>query len=437
MPRPRKQPLTPLARDLQRRAQFGPRNRARRKLEHALALPPVVDLGGGDEGDRVAAFEVMLQRAIRQVRDGLVPAPHLRDQDFERRGRVAAALFQTEQRWAKLDFPTRRRDICREIVFLSVGGFRQGYELDTYQLVAEALRQIAHDYAMLTGRRIEDSEEARDLLTKQALVDAAVPAAGLAVTLRSLLFMLPFVIALENADDLPKPTAEEIEKAAEAKTIGEFEYEHTEVWGAFRLQDILERVSSLLVQSLRAFALMLVAAQEVLPKLETWDEAGGADQAATFMNRIINKSPFGDPVELSRLRVAARSGEIADFVEFVGQDAGSELLGGWTTWIRTCECRMGDEERVKRGDGLDPGEDLTEEDLQGCDSFCAPHATRNAAYGLLELTEFSALPPEVMARIESAVARTSPLVDLARAFKRDLYFSDGLLHNEESAHGGA
>lgn len=430
MPRPRPRPLTPLAKEVQTRAAIGPKDPARRDLAHAMKLLPVVDLGGDDIDAQLAALEVLLRRAVGLIHAGGVSADHLQDENYERRAEVAAIMLQLDPRTARLSLTERRRHICRNVLTASVDGFRQGYELDTYELVADGLRLLSQEHAARTGRSYEPADYGPRLVTQQALVNVVVPAAALAVTLRSLLVISQLFRALPPVTELQLPGEAEVLRALESEDM---ELDYPEVWSFLRMQGHAEHASSLYLQSFRAFSWLCDCADHSLGLLETWEGAGTevASEAAELLNRIISKSPFADQVDLSRLRIAGRGGEPAPFMDFIQTERGAELLSAWVTWIEGCDCQKRSLE-----DGLEDSAshaelDLTDAEVHGGDSACWPCSVRNAASGLGFLVDMDAVPLAVLRDLHAATAPPSPLRELELGWKQALYFGEQSADDDE------
>lgn len=393
VPRRAKTHRTPLGRDLQKRARYGPV--WLRLSAEALSLLVVTDPAGGSITNRIESFETVLKQAVRAMGESdWDTTEELSDRDFERRSRVAVALFQLHPRWANKDLSPRRREICQSIFkgTLTPDGLRARYEIETYEFLAAIIRGLDRQYRHRAGRTDEGSEQ-EDIarITRELLAPLFVPVGNLVLSLDLYLGALPVLRELEESppdfdeDVFLAKLAEDVEADAfYGFTVGEIEERYAEWMNLMTVGDAVELAFDYLVHGLWSYALVLSKLEDVYFQLRAW-EGPGAHMARSAALEIdyIARMPLRFGSWASRLRHLAQSGEPAPLYDFLQTDQGQSLLKYWKRWLDGCRC-AGEEGREFRG-------------------ACQPHEMRAAAGRLLVLIDAPHLPAAVRQQFERQV----------------------------------
>lgn len=370
MPRPRKEPLSALAKELRGRAQSGTKT-SNDSLTQLLRLPSVADPGGPDPDNRRAIAEALLVRAVREIEQRGGES----SDDATRRARVAEALFALNPLWRGRDFTARRQEICRRYG-MNLDSFRQGYELDTYERMADAIRSIDAEYREVTGRSPR-AEDERSVLTKEVLHSFAVPLAALGVHLGHIIAAAGMPEAVRAAEsDEDHALLDQLEPEAIAEVEAEADAFTTS------LAEVM-RVGSL-APALLSFGMFLLRFHEHHWTIADWRESdsGLAFHCASALAGVVQASPFEVlDSAASQLRIAARDPEPAAFQHFIASDEGAAILASWTEWAQ-CRCALSETA-----------------DVQQSDPFCGLHNMLNAADEAYRCIDLEVLSPAELGEV--------------------------------------
>ncbi len=355
----------------------------------------VTDPAGGSITNRIESFETVLKQAVRAMGESeWDTTEELSDRDFERRSRVAVALFQLHRRWANKDLSPRRREICQSIFkgTLTPDGLRARYEIETYEFLAAIIRGLDRQYRHRAGRTDEGSEQ-EDIarITRELLAPLFVPVGNLVLSLDLYLGALPVLRELEknppefNQDAFVAKLAEDVETDAfYGFTVGEIEERYAEWLSLMTVGDAVELVFDYLVHALWSYALVLSKLEAVYFRLQAWEGPGAlaANSAAVELDQI-SRLPFRNGSRASRLRHLAQSEEPAPFYDFLETEQGQSLVKEWKHLLDGCRC--------------------AERDGRSLLVACRTHEMRSAAVRFLKLIDDRHLPAAVRRQFERQV----------------------------------
>lgn len=319
---------SPLAAALRERARRLPNDRQLAvTMSVALELPLVRAAAGSHVPAQLLYLESLLTRAIADLADGVVSSDVAANLDYERRARVANVLFQLGARDGR-DITTRRRDICTRIWPGDVDAFRQGYELDTYQILADHIELLDRAFREEIGLPVGQQDD-KTLLTRHLLAHIAAPTNALISAL--LWYFRASAVVDKN------PDADQWRGGAGARTLTEAERRRNfeRVRDGVMVFAMKRMRMASLTSGLYALARWSAESVPVFVPLATWTGSGAelARHVSDAMGEVKRGVPFSSHV-MGRLRTAARTCERTAFIDALGEPKLAGLLSRWESWLR-------------------------------------------------------------------------------------------------------